>query len=87
MANINETSMSTSIKTAYEKRLLPRALPRLVHGRWGREAIWNGYGDYELRRFESLSAVTSSLGEGSTPAEGAAPTISTVTLDPVYYGL
>lgn len=79
--------MATSIKTMYEKRLLPRALPRLVHGRWGREAVWNGYGDYELRRFESLSAVTTSLGEGSTPSEGDAPKISTVTLDPVYYGL
>jgi len=33
-----------------------------------------------------MSAVTSPLGEGSTPAEQAAPTISSVTLTPVWYG-
>lgn len=86
MPNITTSSMADTIFTMYEQRLLPRALPRLVHGRWGREATWDKHGDYSIRRFESMSAVTSSLGEGSTPAEGAAPTITTITLDPVYYG-
>lgn len=86
MTNINKTTMADTIFTMYEKRLLPRALPRLVHGRWGREATWDKYGDYSLRRFESFDAVTSALGEGSTPAEGAQPTISTITLDPAWYG-
>ena len=84
--NINKTSMADTIFTKYEQRLLPRALPRLVHGRWGRVATWDKFGDYSLRRFENLSAVTSALGEGSTPGEADAPTITTVTLDPVYYG-
>ena len=86
MTNINKTSMANSIMTMYERRLLPRALPRLVHGRWGQEAMWSKYGDYQLRRFESMSAVTSALGEGSTPAEQPTPTISTITLDPLWYG-
>jgi len=82
MANINKTSMADTIFSMYEKRLLPRALPRLVHGRWGREATWDKYGDYSLRRFESMTAVTSALGEGSTPAEASAPSVTTITLDP-----
>jgi len=82
MANINKTNLADTLFTMYEKRLLPRALPRLVHGRWGREATWDKYGDYSLRRFESMSAVTSPLGEGSTPAEASAPTVTTITLDP-----
>ena len=86
MANINKTTMADTIFTMYEKRLLPRALPRLVHGRWGREATWDKYGDYSLRRFESFDAVTSALGEGSTPAENSENTITTITLDPEYYG-
>jgi hypothetical protein len=87
MANINKTSMADTIFSMYEKRLLPRALPRLVHGRWGREATWDKYGDYSLRRFNSFDAVTSPLGEGSTPAENDENTITTVTLDPEYYGM
>ena len=86
MANINKTSMADTIFTMYEKRLLPRALPRLVHGQAGREATWDKYGDYSLRRFESMSAVTSPLGEGSTPVEASTPTVTTITLDPSYYG-
>ena len=84
--NINKTTMADQIFTMYEKRLLPRALPRLVHGKWGREAVWDKYGDYSLRRFSSFSAVTSALGEGATPGETSEPTITTITLDPSYYG-
>jgi len=49
MANINQTTMADAIKTQYEKRLLTRALPRLVHGRFGSEARLNKMGSYELR--------------------------------------
>jgi hypothetical protein len=49
MANINQTSMSDAIKTQYERRLLTRALPRLVHGRFGTDARLNKFGSYELR--------------------------------------
>lgn len=49
MSNLTQTSMSDAIKTQYEKRLLTRALPRLVHGRFGSEARLNKMGSYELR--------------------------------------
>jgi len=78
--------MSSGIKSLYEKRLLLRALSRLLHGRWACHASINGFGDLELRKYGALSAVTSALSEGSTPGENAAPTISTISLDPNYYG-
>ncbi len=49
MSELTQTTMSDAIKTQYERRLLTRALPRLVHGRWGTTARLNKYGSYELR--------------------------------------
>lgn len=86
MANETTTSMSATVKSAYDRRLLMRALPRLLHGRWGRTATFRGFKDWEIRRWESLSAVTTALSEGVTPAENAAPNISTYTLTPEWYG-
>ncbi len=87
MANVNNTALANGIKTMYERRLLERSLPRLVHGKWARKASLNKYGSLEWRRYESLSAVTSPIGgEGSTPAENAAPTMTQVVADPSYYG-
>jgi len=86
MATINTTSMTASIKSGYDRRLLMRALPRLIHGRWGRTATFKGFKDWEIRRFESLNAATTSLSEGVTPSEHAAPNISTYTLTPEWYG-
>jgi hypothetical protein len=47
--NINEASMSDAVKTAYERRLLMRAVPRLVHGRWGIPGRLNRHGSLEWR--------------------------------------
>lgn len=86
MANLTQTSLSDAIKTQYERRLLVRAVPRLIHGRFAEKATINNFGSYELRRYESLSAVTSTLSEGSTPAEQSAPTLTLVTMTPAFYG-
>ena len=86
MANVNTVSMSATVKSAYDRRLMLRALPRLLHGRWGRSATFKGYKDWEIRRFESLSAISTTLSEGVTPSEHAAPNISTYTLTPEWYG-
>ena len=87
MANINVTSMATAIKTLYEKRLLTRLLPRMLYGRWGTVARINQFGSYELRRYESLSVVSTALTDGTTPDENAAPTITKVTLTPIPLGV
>jgi len=87
MANISVANFSGAIKTNFERRLLIRALPRLVHGRWATPATLSGYGSYELRRYESLSAITSTLqAEGVTPVEGSQPTLTQITITPSYYG-
>lgn len=82
----NTSNLSNTIKTMYERRLLARALPRLVHGKFGQVARWKGYGSYEVRRWESLGLVSVPLSEGNTPAEHAAPSITIITMTPVWYG-
>ncbi len=44
MANNTQTTLAGALKTQYERRLLTRALPRLVHGRWGMTARLNKMG-------------------------------------------
>ena len=84
--NMTQTSMSDAVKTMYERRLLVRAVPRLIHGRFGKKATINKYGSLEWRRYESVSAVTSALTEGETPTEETQPSITTVTATPEWYG-
>ncbi len=86
MANLNQTTMADAIKTQYERRLLTRALPRLVHGRWSMPARLGKNGSYELRKYGSLSAVTSALTEGTTPGEQSAPSLTLTTITPLFYG-
>lgn len=86
MSNLNSTTMANAIKTQYEKRLLMRAVPRLVHARGAMAAKLNKYGSLEWRRYGSLSAVTTSLTSGSTPAEQTSPSVTPITATPVWYG-
>ncbi len=86
MTNLTETNMSNAVKTFFERRLLMRAVPRLVHGRWGEKATLNGYNALEWRRWESMSAVTSALTEGTTPSEQTQPTVTQITATPSWYG-
>lgn len=86
MANVTQTAMADAIKTKYEQRLLMRALPRLVHGRWGKIATLNKNGAYELRKYGALSAISAALNEGTTPTEQAAPSLTLVTITPLFYG-
>ncbi len=46
----------------------------------------NKNGSYELRKYGSLSAVTSALGEGATPVEQSAPSLTLTTITPLFYG-
>lgn len=87
MANVNTATMSTAVKGAYDRRLLMRALPRLLHGRWGRPATFDGYSSWEIRRWESFDDTSiSAMSEGATPLEHVQPQISTYTLTPLWYG-
>lgn len=86
MANLNTVGLSDTIKAMYETRLLTRAVPRFVYGRAATVARLNKYGSYELRKFGSVSAVSTPLTEGNTPGEGSAPAITKVTFTPAWYG-
>ena len=86
MANANVAALSDAVKTLYERRLLSRALPRLVHGKHITHARLNQFGAYELRKYAGLSAVTSALTEGNTPNELASPSVSVTTITPLWYG-
>lgn len=86
MTNLTESNMSNAVKTFFERRLLMRAVPRLVHGRWGERATLNGYNALEWRRWGTLSAVTSALTEGTTPSEQSAISVTQVTATPSWYG-
>lgn len=86
MADMNTTTLSDAIKTFYEKRLLMRAIPRYVHGRWAMKARINKYGSWEARKYGALSANTTALVEGTTPAETSSPTPTLVTMTPAFYG-
>ena len=87
MATENTTAFSSAVKTLYERRLLTRAQPRLLHARWATPATLSGYGVYELRKYGALSAITSALSaEGVTPDENAAPSLTVTTITPAWYG-
>jgi len=86
MAIIRTDTMPTAIKAMYVRQLQLRALPRLLYARWGKPATWTGYDQAEIRKYHGLNPVTTALTEGTTPGEQSAPTISTVTLVPEWYG-
>ena len=86
MASLQTGNFSDALKTMYEKRLLTRAQPRLVHGRWARIARFVGYKDYELRKYAALAIADTPLSEGVTPDEFDEPGLSTITITPVWYG-
>ena len=86
MAAFNSTDLSNAFKTLDEKRLLLRAQPRLVHGRWAEVAEFKGWNVYSLRRYTQLSAATTALGEGKTPDEVTLANPTQVTITPAAYG-
>lgn len=86
MAGLNSSDLSDAIKTQYELRLLTRAVPRMIYGKYATVARLNKYGTYELRKYSSVPVVSVPLTEGNTPGEGTAPSISKVTLTPLWYG-
>jgi len=81
------TFATPEIKEFYEMELLARALPELFHcsfAKQGRIPERAG-GLIEWRKFKSLSAATTPLVEGVTPAS-TAPDIGYVTATPKWYG-
>lgn len=78
---------ATEAQTFYDKVLLLRALPKLVHAQAARKAtIPSGSGvTVAFRRFESLAGSTTALTEGTPPSEST-PTISITYATISQYG-
>jgi len=78
-----------AVSEFYDKTLLARALPLLVHDRWGqrRPIPKHNSGTIKFRRYESLAASTSPLTEGNPPdAVALSKTDITATLN-LYGGV
>lgn len=87
MAIETTATLTAAIKPFYDRGLLERATPALVHSQWGQERIipMNVGKSIEFRKYNSLAAATSALTEGTVPSETALTT-STVTATLAQYG-
>lgn len=79
--------LSDEMKTFYDRVLLERATPMLVHTQFGqsRPIPRNGGKTIEFRRFASLGQSTTALTEGVTPS-GQALSVSAITATIAQYG-
>jgi N4-gp56 family major capsid protein len=82
-----DAALSAEMKTFYDRVLLERALPNLVHAQFGQERPIprNGGKTIEFRRFASLGKAITALTEGVTPA-GQALSVSAITASIAQYG-
>lgn len=72
----------------YDRLLLQRLLPNLVHQRFGqkRQIPLNTGKVINIRRFESLAATTTALTEGTVPSSVSSITITALTATVAQYG-
>lgn len=88
MATTQTTALITAeMKTYYDKKLLARLIPNFIHMQWGqkRPLPKAGGNTINFRRFSSLTAATTPLTEGTTPA-GNSITVTALTASPSQYG-
>ena len=80
-------SLSPTIQTYYDKKLLERLLPNFVHFQLGqkRPIPKNGGKNINFRRFASLAPATTPLTEGVTPT-GSSITITDISATVAQYG-
>lgn len=64
------TTLSADMQTYYDKKLLSRFLPQFVYAQWGQKRPIPKMGGktVNFRKFNALSAATTALTEGVTPA-------------------
>jgi N4-gp56 family major capsid protein len=79
--------LAPELRTFYDRNLLSRLLPRLVWALWGQPKPMpaNSGQTVNFRRFARLTATTTPLTEGVTPA-GNALTVAQFTATPLQFG-
>ncbi len=88
MANVTGTSQVPSgIQAFYDRNLLERAIPALLHDKWGqrRNLPKNQSDSIKFRRWNALPTAMTPLTEGVTPA-GSAMSVSDMTATIKQYG-
>lgn len=88
MANTTRTEIPAEVNNFYDKTLLDQAIPAFVHNRFAqvRDIPRNGGTDtIKFRRYGLLTAQTTALSEGVTPA-GKQLAITDLTATPLQYG-
>jgi N4-gp56 family major capsid protein len=88
MADTTRTQIPAEVNAFYDRTLLERAVPAFVHNRWAqvRDVPANsGTDTIKFRRYGSLTAQTTALSEGVTPA-GKQLSVTDVTATVLYYG-
>jgi len=88
MADTTRTQIPVEVNNFYDRSLLERAVPAFVHNRFAqvRDIPKNsGTNVIKFRRYGSLTANTTALSEGVTPA-GTALSVTDVTATALQYG-
>lgn len=80
-------SLTSEMKTFYDKTLLEYAAPNLVHEQFGQKRPIPAHGgkSIEFRRFAALPKITTPISEGVTP-EGQALSVTPITAEVDQYG-
>lgn len=88
MANTTRTQIPAEVNNFYDRKLLTRAVPLFVHTRWAqiRDIPRNaGTSLIKFRRYGNLTAATTALTEGVTPA-GSQLSVTDITATALQYG-
>lgn len=87
MANTTTAEISHGVDAYYDRNLLTRAYPSFVHTRFAqvRDIPRGNTGTIRFRKYASLSAATTALTEGVTPA-GSQLSKTDITALPLQYG-
>lgn len=87
MANTTTSEVTQAVNYFYDRVMLKKAKPLLVHTRWAqvRDIPRNSGDDIRFRRYTLLSAATTALTEGVTPA-GSQLAITNVNATVLQYG-
>ena len=81
------TQIPSGVQAFYDRNLLERAMPALVHDKWGqmRNIPKNSSDSIKFRRWDALSTATTPLTEGVTPT-GTTLSVTDVTATLKQYG-
>jgi len=80
LANTTTSEVTPAVNYFYDRRLLMKATPLLLHTKWAqvRDLPRNNTAAIKFRRYTLLSAATTALSEGVTPS-GSQLAITDVT--------